>query len=57
MPNQRKKPAEQIIDFERAARAIGCDESEARFNAVLGKIARHKPPEEPKKTETKKPGR
>jgi hypothetical protein len=29
--------------FEQAARALGCDESEERFDAALKKVAAHKP--------------
>lgn len=42
--------------FEDVARELGCDEDEARFNAALGKIARHKPPADPPKPD-KKPGK
>lgn len=38
--------------FIEAARELGCDEDEAAFKAMLGKVARHKPkgdvPEPPK---------
>jgi hypothetical protein len=33
----------QSAIFRKAARDLGCDESEAAFDAALGKIARHKP--------------
>lgn len=33
----------QSTVFKEAARALGCDESEERFNEALGKIARVKP--------------
>lgn len=38
-----KKIKTQTENFRDAARALGCDESEAAFDAALGKIARHKP--------------
>jgi hypothetical protein len=37
------KPEDQVKIFRKAARAIEADESEAAFDAALGKIARHKP--------------
>lgn len=33
----------QATRFEQAARELGCDDDEAKFNAALGKVARHKP--------------
>ena len=46
---KKLKPAKSQSDaFISAARELGCDESEERFNAALGKIVRHKPnPESP----------
>jgi hypothetical protein len=35
--------SEQGQKFIETARALGCDESEERFNEVLAKVARHKP--------------
>jgi hypothetical protein len=35
---------EQLLRFLETARALGCDEDKERFEAALGKIARHKPP-------------
>jgi hypothetical protein len=32
--------------FLAAARALGCDESEERFDAALKKVAAHKPPKD-----------
>lgn len=29
--------------FTEAARALSCDEDEGKFNAALGKVAKHKP--------------
>jgi hypothetical protein len=40
--------------FVEAARALGCDEDEAKFNAALGKVARHKPPPDPPKASAPK---
>lgn len=37
------KPRSQIEKFKQAARDIGADDSEKRFNERLGKIARQKP--------------
>lgn len=37
--NEDKTQGERFI---KAARDLGCDESEATFNAALGKVARHK---------------
>lgn len=41
------------------ARELGCDESEERFDAALGKLVKHKPPpdDKPAKPATNKPGR
>jgi len=45
--------------FLSTARELGCDESEERFDAALGKIVKHKPPpdDKPVKPAAKKPGR
>ncbi|MDE2116224.1 MAG: hypothetical protein KGJ29_15315 [Hyphomicrobiales bacterium] len=45
----------QLDSFERAARALGCDESEEHFNEVLGKIARAKPAPDDKPEKIEKP--
>jgi hypothetical protein len=42
--------------FTEAARALECDEDEARFNAALGKIARQRPTDKPPEPETEEPG-
>jgi hypothetical protein len=34
----------QLKRFVESARALGCDESEERFDAALKKVAAHKPP-------------
>jgi hypothetical protein len=52
---QRKGISDQGKDFVDAARALGCDESEERFDEALKKVAAHKPPPPPQKdAETKK---
>jgi len=38
-----KKQKTQSSKFQEAARELGCDESEAHFDAALKKVARHKP--------------
>jgi hypothetical protein len=52
--------SEQSQAFIKAARELGCDEDELRFEEKLKKVARHKPPSdapsEPKKQKAKKPG-
>ncbi|WNJ89626.1 hypothetical protein [Bosea sp. 685] len=35
----------QTDKFKAAARELGCDDSEERFEAALGKIVKHKPVE------------
>jgi len=47
--NRVKRPnvarmTEQSEKFVNAARALGAHESEAKFDAALAKVARHKPP-------------
>lgn len=42
------KPTAQIERFQEAARELGCDEDEARFNGALKKVAHHKATPEPK---------
>jgi len=62
MINQKiSKKLDNSAEFISAARALCCDESEERFNEVLGKIARVKPKpdaqekiEEPQKTKPAK---
>lgn len=39
----------QSEDFIKVAHELGCDEDESRFDAALGKIARHKPQPAPTK--------
>jgi hypothetical protein len=53
--NQTPSITHQGKSFIDAARALGCDESEERFDAALKKVARHKPPpEHPKEPNDKK---
>jgi len=40
---QAQSTKTQVAAFRKAARDLGADESEATFDAALGKIARHKP--------------
>ena len=44
---ERRRQADNEARFVAAARELGCDENEARFNAALGKIARAKPADPP----------
>src|SRR5579862_6470782 len=45
-----QKQNRRLKTFHKAARDIGCEDSEAEFDAALGKVARHQPPKEkPKK--------
>ncbi len=39
----RNSKAKQIDRFKEAARALGCDEDEAAFDAKLAEVAKHKP--------------
>ena len=43
MPMKAKNQSNQHSEFEKAARALECDESEERFDAALKKVAAHKP--------------
>jgi hypothetical protein len=50
MPKKKLIP-DQHKAFKKAARALGADESEARFDAALKVVAKHKPsPESAKRT-------
>jgi hypothetical protein len=42
MPKSQNKE-QQISHFKEVARALGCDDSEAAFDAKLKEIAQHKP--------------
>lgn len=57
--NQKSAPQSQRDKFLSTARELGCDESEERFDAALGKIVKHKPPpdDKPPTPSEKKPGR
>lgn len=50
MKTQRpvKPDSTQLRTFRKAARDLGADESEAVFDAALGKIAKHKPVDQEK---------
>ncbi len=51
--------ASQTEAFVKAARELGCDQSEATFDEKLKKVARHKPPEpkaKPGQAQTRKIG-
>jgi hypothetical protein len=41
--SKKTSAIERADAFEEAARALGCDESEERFDEALRKIAAHKP--------------
>jgi hypothetical protein len=40
---RKQEPKNQVRAFRKAARQLGADESEERFDAALKKVARHKP--------------
>lgn len=42
-----KTAPSQIRDFRKAARELGADESEAKFDAALKSVAKHKPVDDP----------
>jgi hypothetical protein len=48
------KAKNQVDKFKQAARELETDNSEKRFNERLGKIARQKPPDPPKKSKKSK---
>ena len=58
-PKKSTDSKEQADKFRNAARELGCDEDEARFDERLKQIARQKPkddpPAAPKASKTKKP--
>lgn len=59
MSQQRPKPSQHSA-FLDAARELGCDKSEERFDAALRKVASSPPtpkPEPKAKPETKKPAK
>lgn len=47
---QPKNPRQQVSEFRKVARELGADESEARFDAMLKAVARHKSLAKPKKS-------
>ena len=47
VPKSAKKPR-QVEAFRKAARELGCDDSEDRFQAALRTIAKHKPKDDKK---------
>lgn len=51
MAQKNKPTASQADNFKTAARELGCDESEDKFDAALKKVASHKP------SRTEKPGK
>jgi len=55
MPRMVKPPKTQRALFIDAARALGCNESEAAFDAKLGKLARAHPKVPAKATKTEAP--
>lgn len=55
MPRSATNADTQSRRFIEAARELGCDESEANFEAALKQVARHKPPSDAKPTSKAKP--
>lgn len=43
MTTSRSDQSEQLERFKQAARELGCDESEERFDEALRKVAGHRP--------------
>jgi len=43
MAHPKKDDRSQVKAFRKAARELGADESEARFDTALKMVARHKP--------------
>jgi hypothetical protein len=50
-PEQKKTEDDQVRAFRKAARELGCDESEERFQDALRTIAKQKP--KPKERQAK----
>jgi hypothetical protein len=42
-PKKDQSSKKQVTTFRRAARELGCDGSEERFDAALKTVAKHKP--------------
>jgi hypothetical protein len=58
MRNRGRRPTDpQVARFVETARALGCDEDKAKFEAALGKIAAHKPTKRTQKKAAKSEGR
>ena len=59
MKQSKKTIPTNSSPFEDAARALGCDESEERFDAALKKVAAHKLPDKKSddKQEKEKPAK
>jgi hypothetical protein len=53
---KRNATGDQTQRFIEAARELGCDESEERFDDALRKVAKAKPKPEAEKPKPKKPG-
>jgi hypothetical protein len=46
------KPEGQLAKFKAAAKELGCEENEARYEALLGNVAKQKPtPRKPAKNQ------
>jgi hypothetical protein len=45
----RHNPDDQIKGFRKAARELGCDESEDRFKVALRTVGKAKPQQQPKR--------
>ena len=43
-PKPKPMVQDQVKKFEDAARELGCDDDETRFEEKLKQVARHKPP-------------
>lgn len=54
---QTVRSSTQVQRFIDAARELGCDQDEARFDAALKKVASASPPKSTPKPETKKPAK
>ena len=49
MTKRPKNKSSQVAGFRKAARELGCDESEDRFKDALRTVAKHKPQSRPQK--------
>jgi len=47
MAKTTKEAQQQVREFRKAARELGADESETRFDAALKTVAKHKPANNP----------